>query len=673
MIKNLAITSLIIIFTLLGNSVSAGDCPNDPLPVTPELHRVLTQTEKEMEKGHNQKALNLLMDYARKNASKAHSQLPFLKGLVNYRLKRFNDSETFFKEAVKLDPCFGEAWQNLAAVRHQLKRPAEAAEAMEKAFSLIRPENPDLQYQASVFRVMAKEQEKAISLLRKLVQRPNPKQPWFLLLADTLQKQKKSGEAAKVLQTAAKLFKAPEFQYQAALIHVHAGTPHKALPLLKNLTVEPKPRTKWFVTLSQVYTRLSQPAKAAEAMENASRLKPSPSRKYRAASLWIEADQPEKALPLLKGLCARPKPRSQWCASLVHVLERLGKNDEAAKILTSGNAAEKSPTDSFRSALLHLKNEAPQKALPILEKLATNANPNAQWLIVLASTLDRLDRPKEAVAVMEKVDLNASALSSPGLSSSLRLQVAIFWLNHHHPKRALNLLETMAKNPRASKSSRVALIEALVRTGKPRAANAPLKRLLDRYPQDEQIWRLAAWTAIEQKDYGKAAAALEVAFRLEPPKHGGWKRLGNLYRLAGVPRKAAEAYTRAFGETPTARNLDLLACTHTEAHQMEYALTAAGRAASLAPTAKRFSRLGRMYMKQGDFAKGMAAFQKAAQLDDQGGINSLRLGYAAWKLDQLASAKTAFQSVLQKADSGSQTASKASRALKTIEQVMNNH
>jgi len=531
MIKNLAITSLIIIFAFLGNSVSAEDCPKDPLPVSPDLHHVLTHAEKEMEKGRNQKALLLLADYARKNSSKMHPQLPFLRGLVNYRLKRFNDSAVFFKEAVKLDPCFGEAWQNLAAVRHQQTRPAKAAEAMEKAFSLIRPENPDLQYQAAVFWLMAKETKKAISLL--------------------------------------------------------------------------------------------------------------------------------------KGLCARSNPSPRWRAALAHVLERLEKNDKAAKALAGRNVAGKASADCFRSALLHLKDGAPQKALPLLEKLAANANPNAQWLIALASTLDNLNRPEKALAVMEKVDLNA-----PTLSPKMRFQGAIFYLRHDLPKRALPPLETLAKDPRASKSCRVALIDTLVRIGKPHAANIPLLKFLDRYPQDEKIWRLAAWTAIEQKDYGKAAAALEVAFRLNPPKPGGWKRLGNLYRLAGVPRKAAETYARAFGEAPTARELDLLVQTHGDAHQMEDALAAAIHAANLAPTAKRFARLGRMYIKQRDFAKGMAAFQKAAQLDDPGGINSLRLGYAAWKLDQLACAKTAFQSVLQKADSGSQTASRASRALKTIEQVM---
>ena len=663
--KSFGFTGLIIMLALLGNSVSAEDCPKDPLPVAPDLHHVLVLAEKEMKKGRNQKALNLLADYTRKNSSEAHPQLPFLKGLSNYRLKRFNDSEVFFKEAVKLNPCFGEAWQNLAAARHQQNRPGEAAEAMAKAFSLIRPENPDLQYQTAVFWLMAKEPKKAIPLLQNLAQGQNPKRPWLLLLADALKKQKKPAEAAKILQNAAKRFKAPELQYQAALLHVHAGAPRKAIPLLKGLTTGPKPRGEWFEALSHVYARLSQPAKAAKSMENAIRIKPDSSLKYRAACLWIEADRPKKALPLLKALCARPNPPSQWRASLVHVLEGLGENDEAAKVLAAGNAANKNPANCFRSALLHLKDGAPRKALPLLQKLAANANPNAEWRIALASTLERLDRPEEAAAVMEKVDLN-----TPALSPEMRLQGAIFWLRHDPPKRALQPLEALSKNPHASKSCRVAQIEALVLAGKPHAADAPIKRLLDRYPQDERIWRLAAWTAIEQNAYGKAAAALEIAFRLDPPKPRGWKRLGNLYRLAGVPRKAAEAYIRAFGKTPTARDLDLLAQTHGEAHQMEDALAAAIRAASLAPTAKRLARLGQMHMKQQDCAKGMEAFRKAAQLDDQGGLNSLRVGYAAWKLDQLDSAKTAFQSVLQKADSGSQTASRASRALKTIEQMM---
>ena len=350
-----------------------------------------------------------------------------------------------------------------------------------------------------------------------------------LLLADTLKKQKKTEEAAIILQTAAKRFKDPELLYQAALLHLHAGSLRKALPLLESLTSERKSRAEWFEALSHAYASLNQPTNAAKAMEKAVRLKPDSSHKYRAACLWIKADKPKKALPLLREICATPNPSSHWRASLVHVLESLGKNDEAAKLLAGGNATKNKPDDSFRSALLHLKNDHPQKALPLLQKLSRKNNPKAQWLMALASTLDQLNRPKEASAVMKKVDLK-----SAGLSSNMRLQVAIFWLNHNNPKRALPLLEKLAKDPHASKSCRLAQIEALVRTGQPRAANIPLKLLLNQYPQDEKIWRLAAWTAIEQEDYGKAAAALEVAYRLEPPKSGDWKRIGNLYRLSGV-------------------------------------------------------------------------------------------------------------------------------------------
>ena len=532
--KNLTFGILFIIFIFFGSSVSAQNCPKDPLPVSPKLDRVLTHAENEMEKGHHQKALHILADYTRTNPPEAHPQLPFLKGLVYYHLKRFDESESFFKEAVKRDPCFGEAWQNLAAVNSRQNRPAEAAETMTRAFSLIRPENPDLLYQAAVFWLMAKETKKAISLLQQL--------------------------------------------------------------------------------------------------------------------------------------CARPSPSPRWRDSLAHVLETLEKNRKASKALASRDAAEKASANRFRSALLHLKDGAPKKALPLLETLSRNTDPDPRWLMALASTLDSLDRPNEAIAIMEKVDLNA--LSSPGLSSKMRLQIAIFWLKHHHPKRALPLLEKLARNPQASKSTRVALIEALVRTEQPRKANKPLNNLLDRYPHDERIWRLAAWTAVEEKAYGKAAAALEVAFRLDPPKSRDWKQLGNLYRLAGVPRKAAETYVRALGKTPTAEDLDLLARTYGEAHQMADALNAAGRAAKLAPTAKRLSLVGRMHMELQDCQKGMDAFEQAAQLDDPKGVNSLYVGYAALKLDQLTSAKTAFQSVLQKADPGSRNAKQASRALKAIEQMM---
>ena len=596
--KNRLTTGLILLVVLSAAAVSSENCPKEAIPVEPVLHAVLMGAEKEMEKGRNQKALDLLGDYSRKTTAKPHPQLPFLKGLIQYRLKRFEASEILFKEAIELNPCFGEAWQNLAVVYYRQKKPARAAQAMENAFSLIRPENRDLQYQSALFWLMAKKPENALATLEQLTQKGNP-------------------------------------------------------------------ATKWLISLAQTRKALGQTGKAAEAMEKAFEKSKDPDLLYEAALLRIGSKEPKKAIALLQKLVRQKHPKRSWFLLLADTLKKEKRTAEAAKALAQGMTGEEMSADRFRSALLYLKEGKPQKALPILRKLSETANPNPQWRIALASTLDRLDRPEEASAVMKKVDPNA-----PPLSPEMRLRMAVFWLKHDHPERAVKLLEKLAEDPHAARDCLMAQVEALVRTGKPKSAEIPLKKLLNRYPQDEKIWRLAAWTAIEQTAYGKAAAALEVAFRLAPPKSGDWKRLGNLYRLAGIPRKAAEAYVKEFGERPTADNLDLLAYTYQEAHQMDKALEAAALAAKLNPSAKRFSRLGQLHMARQDCAKGMAAFLKAAQLDDSGGVNSLSVGYAAWKLDRLVCAKTAFQSALQKADSASEAASRAKRALKTIEQIM---
>jgi len=663
--KNRCTIGLIILFALASSGVWAENCPNEPMSVEPHLHAVLTRAKKEMEKDRNQEALKLLLDYSRENSSKTHPQIPFLKGLIEYRLKNFKKSEVLFKKAIELNPCFGEAWQNLAVLYYQRKQPAKAADAMEKAFALIKPENPDLQYQSALFRLMAKQPEKAIVTLEQLTKKRPSRTDWLISLAQARKQVGQTAKAAETLEKAYEKSRDPDLLYESAVLRIASKEPKKAIALLQELIRLPHPKRNGFLLLADTLKKEKRTVEAASVLQTAAKRLGAPELQYQAALLFVHAEKPASALPLLQDLAAKANAKPQWRTSLVHVLLKLGKNDEAAKVLAQGKPGEALGADRFRSALLYLKDGMPQKALPILQQLAKTPDPNPHWLIALASTLERLDRPEEASRAMEEVDPG-----SPSLSAKMRVQMAIFWLHHDHPKRAFQLLQTLAKDPHASKTCLMAQIEAMVRMGKPHAANKPLERLLGRYPQDEKIWRLASWAAIEQKDYGKAAAALEVALRLSPPQSGDWKRLGNLYRLAGVPKKAAEAYVKEFGKTPTADNLDLLAATYQEAHQMDEALAAADRAASLAPSAKRFSRLGQLYMAQEDCAKGMEAFQKAVQLDDRDGANSLRVGYAACRLDRLASAKAAFQSALQKADSKSRTAAKATRALKTIEQMM---
>ena len=468
MLKRTPIPILLLVLFLCGDGLFGAECPTDPPPVEEGLYNILVKAQVLMDQGKDHEALDLLDRYAKENPSENHPHLVFTRGLLNYRIERLETAEALFTKAVQLYPCFGEAWQNLGIVRYARKRPAEAAEAMEKAFALLRPQRPEL-------------------------------------------------------------------TYQTALFYTRAGHPEKALPLLEKLVA---------------------------------------------------------TTPLPAGA--------------------------------------------------------------------------ANGFFLLAMTYDQLGQPEKAAAALARADLK-----DPAVSTDLRLQAAFFWMRRDRPERALPLLKEAANGPpRPSRMCRVALVKALVMTGSARQAEPVLRNLLNEGPGDVELWRLASWAAIHQKEYSRAAAALEVTYRFDPPEAGEWRRLGDLYRLAGVPLKAADAYQRAFGPDPGAQDLDLLADTYLQGHALKEATDAASRVVRKEPSARRWARLGDIYLKAREYGKGMEAFQQAARLDDKGGRMSLKAGYAAWKSEKMAFAKEAFQTALRRAASRDQTARRASQALTAIRQHM---
>ncbi len=525
--------TFLIVFMLVfpwGGSLFGGQCPQEMPPMNPDLHKCMVQAEKLMDRGRNTEALTLLDCYARENPSEKHPHPVFVRGLLNYRLKRLKKAEALFKTAVDRNPCFVEAWQNLAVVYHDQKRPARAAKSMERVLALSKDEQPSL--------------------------------------------------------------------------------------------------------------------------------------KYQAALCWLAADKPGKALPLLQALSRKKPPRPEWLTRLAEAQKALGQPKNAAMTLEKAYRNDHDPERLYQAALLDLKAKAPDKALPSLKKLAASPHPDAKWIILLALTLDQLDHCSEAMEIMERTEVNA-----PSLPAEMRFQVGIFWLKHERPKQALPWLEAVFKDPNPPEGARRAYIRALVLAGKPHQADPLLSALLKKDPEDHGIWRLAAWIYMEQKDYPRAAAALHVAYRLNPPNPGEWKRLGDLYRLSGVPMKAVDAYEKAFGPSPGARDLDLLAETYIAANRMEKALAAAERAVRLKPTAKRWARLGDLCLKCRECRKAKSAFQQAARIDDRGGLMSLKEGYAAWQMQEMSCAKNAFQKALQHAEPKSDTALKASHALAAIRKI----
>jgi tetratricopeptide (TPR) repeat protein len=260
----------------------------------------------------------------------------------------------------------------------------------------------------------------------------------------------------------------------------------------------------------------------------------------------------------------------------------------------------------------------------------------------------------------------AYQLSKPPQPAYL-YEAAAFTLAADQPAKALPWLQQLAAMPQPKRQWLTALLQAHLRLKQLPQARAVLQRLLSAYPGHARFWRLAASLATRQNQFARAAAALEVAYRLEPPGPSGWRQLGEIYRAAGVPLMAARCFEKAWGPVvKKPKHLDRLALIYLRGNYPQRALSWARRAASAQPSPKRLALVGRIQLSQKRYAEAFEAYAQAAKLGDKKGRYNLMAGYAAWQLERLPQAQRSFARALKLAKPGGGIAKDAARALKSI-------
>lgn len=260
----------------------------------------------------------------------------------------------------------------------------------------------------------------------------------------------------------------------------------------------------------------------------------------------------------------------------------------------------------------------------------------------------------------------AYQLSKP-LQPAYLYEAAAFTLAADQPAKALPWLQQLAAMPQPKRQWLTALLQAHLRLKQLPQARAVLQRLLTAYPGHARFWRLAASLATRQNKFARAAAALEVAYRLEPPSPSGWRQLGHIYQAAGVPLMAARCLEKAWGpEVKKPGHLDRLALIYLRGNYPERALSWARRAVSARPCPKRWALVGRIQLGQKRYADAFKAYAQAAKLGDKKGRYNLMAGYAAWQLERLPVAQRSFARALKLAHPGGGIAKDAARSLKSI-------
>jgi tetratricopeptide (TPR) repeat protein len=274
-----------------------------------------------------------------------------------------------------------------------------------------------------------------------------------------------------------------------------------------------------------------------------------------------------------------------------------------------------------------------------------------------------------SAALAAEYMLKAYGLSKPP-DHNIKYEAAALYLAANLPARALPLLKDLAKQPKPKKTWLKALVQTYLLLKQGAKAEPVLKRLLAVEPNDATLWRLLAVVGQERNDPASAAAALSIAYGLEPPKPDGWRRLAELYIAAGAPAKAALYYERALAPKASPKDLDLLARVYIQARDGKTALKNALVAAKAAPTAKRWARVGEIHLQARRYAPAMEAFNRAAKLKGGHGRYALLAGQCALQLERYTEALKSLRQAVAMAKKGSATAKNATRSLRELERFL---
>jgi tetratricopeptide (TPR) repeat protein len=540
-----------------------------------------------------------------------------------------------------------------------LDKPANAAETMDRAIE--QDPAPENLYTGAVLWLQAEKPVKARRHLLRLTSLPEPEADWFVALAQAWAMSGNIGKAAPAMEKAFAISQKCDHAYQAGAMRLQLNQPDKALPSLLYLEKRPAPKADWLAALSNAWVMKENYLQAAPVMERAASISKKGAHYYRAAQLWLQADQPRNALPLLNLLAKRPAPEADWLVLLSNTHLLLEDVFDAAKAMERAAGISKKGKHYYRAAMLwHQAGDGPEildKTIALLRLSVAADRVEQRWLIDLADRLVQTRQNQEALSVMERTQLAGS--DEP---AALCYRGALVWQKLKQPEKALPVLEFLCKKSEPEYAWLASLVRLNMELARPGQADTVLLQLLEAFPGDTRAWQLAVWTATEQADYAKAAAAMSVAVHLAPDDTDRLNALGRYYQMAGVPAKAAAVFQKAAGPAPGPDDWDRIRDVYVSGKLYEKALEAARAAVAAAETTARWEAVGDIAFLLHRYADSTRAFARAADLSDTDPVR-LKIAYSLMKQDKLAPAARLFQEILDQDKADADLRREASRAL----------
>lgn len=427
--------------------------------------------------------------------------------------------------------------------------------------------------------------------------------------------------------------------YDLGYFKYQSGQLKTAIEPLKKAVKRNPCFTEAWQLLAKVYHEIKMPEPAADAMAHAASLSGDMQMQYQTALLWMEAEKPQKALPILDTLAKEKKPRSEWLVALSNALQALKKKKETAEAMERAARMSNRPDLMFHAAWLWLEAEQPKNALELLKILSKQKKPKIEWLLVLANTCVTLKHFEDAARTMDRV------ITMEGKPEHL-YNGGLLWLQMDRPGKALRHLMRLSRLPEPEADWFVAIAHAWIQSEniskavdameraaqlsqKPehtyqagilrlqlKQADRALKLLLPlaRLSKPNADWMVAISNAWMLKaEYGSAADAMEKAARISrKPDH--FYRAAQLWLQDEKPKKAiVHLKYLASLEKPEGKWLLTLSGTHLMLNQTADAAGAMERAASITGQGDHYYRAAMLWRQENRLEKTIRLLQICAR------------------------------------------------------------
>ncbi|MBI5210600.1 MAG: tetratricopeptide repeat protein [Elusimicrobia bacterium] len=301
-------------------------------------------------------------------------------------------------------------------------------------------------------------------------------------------------------------------QRRIAMGCIAVGRAWAASEILRGL-LEKKPRDAGLlIDLAQAALAEGLRADAAMALTRASAAGPDRTQRRMMAGLYLQLDQPRKALPILRGLLEGKPDDAGLLVESAYAASRAGLREEAAKALARARAVGVDAPGRRRMASVYMGIGEPGKAAGLLRPLLASVPADAGLLLEAARA--EAGSSHKALAM----DLLGRCLSA-GPAPGQRGEAAILYHELGEPRRGLEIMDALVRE----------------HPGQARALS------------DRGALRAALGMEAQAREDLKAAIALDPGFL------PSYLTLGSLYVAEGKAGLAAELYGSALAR-PAAGN-----------------------------------------------------------------------------------------------------------------------